>query len=148
VLVRFLDERPSIGFAGCVWNPYGFTLPSKRYREGWTPDGLGRDRLRHVQGGAWIARRSVFERYGLFAEDDYPHGGMDVEFSYRLLSHGEELGHCPAITAPPYPEVPEREAGVFVYHPASDELRREVRSRLAGTARSAAASGRGWGGLG
>jgi GT2 family glycosyltransferase len=130
-LVAFMESHPAVSFAGDVWNPYGFLLPSKRYRGGWTPEVHGRERLLHVQGGAWIARRRVFEELGMFAEDEYPHAGMDVEFSYRLLSHGHVLGRHPAIASPPAPEKPGWRPGVHVYHPPSDALREWVRRDIA-----------------
>ena len=45
----------------------------------------------HVQGGAYIVRRSVIDRHGGFSEQ-LPHDNMDVEFSYFLESCGEKLG--------------------------------------------------------
>ncbi len=125
-LVRYMDEHKEIGIAGHVWNP-GFTLPSRRYSPTWTPEGHGVERLAHVQGGAWIARRILFNENGFFDQDAYPHGGMDVEFSYRLLSYGKPLGSCPAVLCPAAPELPGRRDGVTVYHPASTRLRSEVR---------------------
>jgi SAM-dependent methyltransferase len=125
-LVRFMDEHKEIEIAGHVWNP-GFSLPSRRYAQGWTPERHGLEKLEHVQGGAWIARRILFDENGFFDQEAYPHGGMDVEFSYRLLSHGKALGRCSAIHCPPSPEVPDRSEGVTVYHPAARGLRSEVR---------------------
>lgn len=128
-LVELLDAQPQIDFAGDVWNP-GFTLASRRYARGWTPEDHGLEHLLHVQGGIWIARRSLFDEVGPFAQDDYPHSGMDVEFSYRLLSLGRRLGHCPAVTCPAWPSLPRRLPGVVAYHPAPPALRAELRREL------------------
>jgi GT2 family glycosyltransferase len=125
-LVRFLDERPEVEIAGHVWNP-GFALPSKRYSPGWTPESHGIENLGHVQGGAWIARRILFDENGFFDQENFPHGGMDVELSYRLLSYKKPLGNCPAVYCPPSPEKADRRNGTTVYHPASRALRDEVR---------------------
>lgn len=142
-LVSFMEANPDTDLAGDLWNPYGLLHPSRYYRAGWSPAAHGRERLLHVQGGAWIARRSLFDDVGAFDSDEYPHGGMDIEFSYRLLSHGRRLGRCPAIAAPPWPEKPELTDGVFIVHPASSDLRLAVRSRLARFANPSAQTERG-----
>ncbi|MCW8140302.1 MAG: glycosyltransferase, partial [Planctomycetota bacterium] len=129
-VVGYMDEHPDVPLAGDVWSPYAQLLPGRRYRAGWTPEAHGRDRLLHVQGGAFVARRRIFEELGAFAADEYPHANMDVELSYRLLSHGRVLGMSPAISCPPAPAAPR--AGALVVHPASDEVRRSVRARLRG----------------
>ncbi len=46
--------------------------------------------FRHVQGGVWALRRSVFQAAGGFNES-IPQGGMDVEYSYYLESIGHTL---------------------------------------------------------
>jgi hypothetical protein len=125
-LIDFMDKRPEIEIAGHVWNP-GFVLESRRYSAGWTPQSHGIERLCHVQGGAWIARRILFNESGFFDHEKYPHGGMDVEFSYRLLSQNKQLGQCPSVLCPPGPAKPKRCQGVTVYHPAPREVREDVR---------------------
>lgn len=127
-LVRYMDDRPSVGIGGHVWNP-GFTLESKHYALGWTPGAYGLDRLAHVQGGAWIARRAIFHEVGDFFAEEYPQGGMDVEFSYRLLSLGRQLGEISCVSCPPWPKEPGGE-GALVVHPATMEQRRSVRHAL------------------
>ncbi len=138
-LVGFMEKHPQFGIAGDVWNPR-YTLSSSRYAGTWTPEGHGLEKLLHVQGGAWIARRALFEEVGLFAEDEHPHGGMDVEFSFRLLSLGKTLGHCTAILCPSAPELPALRPGTSVYHAATPELRAEVERRLAQDAAPVTAS--------
>lgn len=126
-LLDFMDGTRHVSLAGDVWNPYGFLLPSRHYRSGWTPRAHGRDHLLHVQGGAWIARRALFDEVGGFAEEEYPHAGMDVEFSYRLMSFGKSLGRCRAIESPPWPGPPRLRPDAFVYHPSSESLTAEIR---------------------
>lgn len=45
---------------------------------------------RHVQGGLYILRRDVYRQVGGF-NDEVPHDGMDVEYSYYLESCGFDL---------------------------------------------------------
>jgi SAM-dependent methyltransferase len=129
-LVEFMDAHPEAPIAGDVWHP-GYLLDSRWYRPGWRPADHASELL-HAQGGAWIARRSVFDEIGPFAEDEHPQGGMDVEFSYRLLSHGRTPARCPHVSCPPYPAEPTSTAPVVVCHPATDTLRRRVRARVEG----------------
>lgn len=145
-LVEWMDAHPQVPLAGDVWAP-GYALPSRRYRPGWSPE-RHQGPLLHVQGGAWIARRALFDEVGGFAEDEHPHSGMDVELSYRLLSLGKELGQCPLFRCPPSPQAARLEPGVAVLHPAGPEQRAEVLGRL-GSAPALATAGehpfaRGW----
>jgi SAM-dependent methyltransferase len=127
-LLRFMADHPDIGLAGDVWNP-GFPVVSRHYRAGWTPEAHGLEKLAHVQGAAFIARRALFSEVGPFDAEAFPTGGMDVEFSYRLLSFGKKLGRAPSV-ASPNEAVPREEAGVSVYHPTSRELRERVREQI------------------
>lgn len=129
-LLAYMERHPEVDLAGDVWSP-GFLLSSDRYAPGWSPDQLPRERLLHVQGGAWIARRSLFQEVGDFAAHLHPHGGMDVEFSYRLLSFKRRLGQCNAIVCPPYPRLPRPHPETAVCHPATPEIRRLVEQDLA-----------------
>lgn len=128
-LLDCLEKSPGTWIAGDLWYPR-MRPRSARYAPGWDPDRLSRDELLHVQGGAWIARRELFERFGLFAEEDYPQGGMDVELSFRLISHGEKLGRCPAIVCPPWPDRAIAPPGGSIVHPAHGRDRERVRSCL------------------
>lgn len=128
-LLEYMDAHPEVCLAGDVWNP-GYPLASGRYAQGWSCESHGLEKLRHVQGGAWIARRRLFEELGPFNEAEYPHGGMDVEFSYRMLSRGLPLGDCPAIRCPPWPMLPARHPAVGVCHPAPPALRTALRREL------------------
>lgn len=128
-LLRFMDERPELSIAGDVWEP-GYTLESRLYAPGWSP-AAHQGSLLHVQGGAFVARRRLFEEVGGFNEEEHPHGGMDVEFSYRLLSLGLPLGRCPAIHCPPAPLEPATDSGPSIVHPATEAQRAAVRGLLA-----------------
>lgn len=128
-LVRFMDEHPELSLAGDAWVP-PYLPESDRYAAGWDPTFVAREELLHVQGGAWIARRALFDRVGLFAADRYPQGGMDVELSFRLLSHGEKLGAHPAVSCPSWPRSPDTGPEIAVIHPAGDAERRRLRERV------------------
>ncbi len=128
-LVRYMYEHPDVPLAGHVWKP-GFRVTSGRFAPGWSCEALGLDQLHHVQGGAWIARRSVFDELGNFNDREHPHSGMDVEFSYRLQSFGRSLGDVPSVLCPAAPALPTRRPGVSVYHPATPNMRNEVREAL------------------
>jgi len=144
-LLRYMDEHPEVEFAGDTWNPYGFMHQSRLYANGWTPEKIGADKVLHVQGGAWVARRRLFCEVGGFNAEEYPHGGADVEFSYRLLSLGKQLGRHPAIHSPRWPEVPPLSRETALYHGAIDHLRRHVRALIGRTSRTSPdASLRGW----
>lgn len=52
----------------------------------------------HVQGGAFILRKSVIKDFGGFSSK-LPQGNMDVEFSYFLESCGLELGSIPGVVS-------------------------------------------------
>lgn len=130
-LLAWMADHHEVGIAGDTWaSPY--LLASERYAPGWDPSRLAPEERLHVQGGAWVGRRSLFERVGWFAEDRYPQGGMDVELSFRLLSLGEKLGRHPAISAPPWPERALARPGVLVVHPAEPEDRAGLRRRVWG----------------
>lgn len=124
-----MAEHQEVGIAGDLWVP-PYLLASERYAPGWDPARLPPEERLHVQGGAWVARRSLFERVGWFAEDRYPQGGMDVELSFRLLSLGEKLGRHPAISSPPWPQRALARPGVRVVHPAEPEDRASLRRRV------------------
>jgi glycosyltransferase involved in cell wall biosynthesis/GT2 family glycosyltransferase len=52
--------------------------------------------FQHIQGGAFILRRSALEKFGGFS-DALPQDLTDVELSYFLESQGAELGDLPCI---------------------------------------------------
>ncbi|MFC1701751.1 glycosyltransferase [Pseudomonadota bacterium] len=65
------------------------------------------DKIEHVQGGFYILRRSVFQKAGGFNEQ-VPHNGMDVEYSYYLRSLGYKLlriGNVYSITTKTLPRL-------------------------------------------
>ena len=131
-LLGFMERHPEVGIAGDAWTP-PYLAESDRFAPGWDPARLSPAERLHVQGGAWVARRSLFDRVGLFHEERYPQGGMDVELSFRLLSLGEQLARHPAVSCPPWPERPSARPGLVVIHPAGEPERRTLRARLWGT---------------
>jgi hypothetical protein len=50
----------------------------------------------HVQGGAWVARRSALEQIGGF-ETTIKHLFLDVELAVRLQCYGWKLGQVPGV---------------------------------------------------
>lgn len=54
--------------------------------------------FRHVQGGAYILRRSAYEQVGGF-NPQTPHNGMDVEYSYYLESTGWQISAITGVDA-------------------------------------------------
>jgi hypothetical protein len=57
------------------------------------------DRLfRHVQGGLFVVRRTMYEAIGGFSES-IPHNHTDVEYSYYVESCGWQLGEIPEVLA-------------------------------------------------
>jgi hypothetical protein len=55
-------------------------------------------RLPHVQGGVWVIRSSMVERIGLPSENFF-FSFVDVEYSFRAMSYGWELGDIPGVWA-------------------------------------------------
>lgn len=129
-LSSWMADHPDVAIAGDTWAP-GFWLPSKRYRPDWPGESQAAELL-HVQGGAWIARTEALRAIGGFDEEEHPHGGMDVELSYRLQSYGQVLGACPLIKCPPSPAKPALTTGVLVLHPATPEIRAALETRISG----------------
>lgn len=128
--LAYMDAHPRVGFAGTL-------VEVPRYRTG--ADYLQRDFFayfrnqhfaafhpdrvfRHVQGGFFLLRRSMFEEIGYFNERLY-HNYMDVEYSYYVESCGWELGDIPAVKIRHYWEFKtgEFERDVAVYHPLNLE---------------------------
>ncbi len=54
--------------------------------------------FRHVQGGLFVLRRSVYEEHGGFSPQR-PQALMDVEYSYYLESQSLRLGELPGLAA-------------------------------------------------
>lgn len=51
----------------------------------------------HVSSCNFAARRTVFEKHGLFDESFAYAGGEDAEFSHRLAMAGVRIRHCPNV---------------------------------------------------
>lgn len=54
--------------------------------------------LPHVQGGVWVIRSSMIRRIGLPSEHFF-FSFVDVEYSFRAMSHGWVLGDIPGVWA-------------------------------------------------
>jgi hypothetical protein len=99
--------------------------PFPRFRN---PDFAAKNRERifkHVQGGMFAIRRSMFESIGGFSEA-VPHNHTDVEYSYFVESCGWQLGAIPDMVVLYNKTRPELTArlteSVFAAHPGSPEL--------------------------
>ena len=68
----------------------------RRWWSGLTP--REKYRLPHVQGGVWVIRSSMVERIGLPSENFF-FSFVDVEYSFRAMSYGWELGDIPGVWA-------------------------------------------------
>ena len=63
--------------------------------------GLGTEekyKLPHVQGGIWVMERRMISRIGL-PSDEFFFSFVDVEYSFRAMSHGWHLGDIPGVWA-------------------------------------------------
>lgn len=114
-LIKAMDERPDVAMAGHLTAlpryVYGKEYLSHPLFEYFRNPQFARENperaFRHVQGGAFIVRRSVVLKEGGFSEDVY-HNGMDIEYSYYLESLGYSLAAVPevaAVTVKTRPEV-------------------------------------------
>jgi len=54
--------------------------------------------LPHVQGGVWAMDRRMIQRIGLPSENFF-YSFVDVEYSFRAMSHGWRLGNIPGVWA-------------------------------------------------
>ena len=99
-----MDARPQAGMGG-----YLITLPNYRDGKGyqsypgfekWRNQDFARSnphrRMRHLQGGLLVIRRTTYESIGGFSLA-VPHNGTDIEYAYYLESCGVELLDIPDI---------------------------------------------------
>jgi GT2 family glycosyltransferase len=54
--------------------------------------------LPHVQGGVWLLRSSMIKRIG-FPSENFFYSFVDVEYSFRTMSFGWQLGNIPGVWA-------------------------------------------------
>jgi hypothetical protein len=120
-LVRWMNTHAEVDLAGEL-RTGGPAPPSLYFRPGWRPG----PRLASVQGGAWIARRSVFDELGGFAEPSITRSPF-VELSWRIQSYEGVVASCPLIASSSWPDDARSSAQAVVVHPASHELRARVR---------------------
>ena len=106
VLIDYMDDKPDIEMAGHLCHlprsVYGRELPKLDYFQRFRNQEFAFEHsakaFTHVQGGAYILRRSAFDRVGGF-NDEIPQNGMDVEFSYYLESEGNRIGKIPELVS-------------------------------------------------
>ena len=116
--MRWMREHPKAGIGGSVIRAAGYGNRFDRCnlgfykRQGLKFDYTARinkrwwssltDRqkynLSHVQGGIWVLRRSMVKRIGLLSPDFF-FSFVDVEYSFRAMSYGWQLGRIPGIWA-------------------------------------------------
>jgi glycosyltransferase involved in cell wall biosynthesis len=134
-IIDYMEDRPEVGLAGTLgYSPSYLTGADyiekleafPRFRN---PDFAAKNRERifkHVQGGMFAIRRSMFESIGGFSET-VPHNHTDVEYSYFVESCGWQLGQIPDMVALYNKTRPELTArlteSVFAAHPGSSELK-------------------------
>jgi len=104
-ILDYMDDQPAVGLAGTLgYSPSYFTgadyieqlEPFQRFRN---PEFATKNRersFRHVQGGMFAIRRTMFESIGGFSEA-VPHNHTDVEYSYYVESCGWQLGQIPGL---------------------------------------------------
>jgi len=133
-VLDYMEDHPEVGLAGTLgYSPSYLTgadyienlEPFPRFRN---PDFAVKNRERifkHVQGGMFAIRRSMFESIGGFSET-VPHNHTDVEYSYYVESCGWQLGSIPDMVALYNRTRPELTArlteSVFAAHPGSPDL--------------------------
>jgi glycosyltransferase involved in cell wall biosynthesis len=133
-VLDYMEDHPEVGLAGTLgYSPSYLTgadyieklEPFPRFRN---PDFAAKNRERifkHVQGGMFAIRRSMFESIGGFSEA-VPHNHTDVEYSYFVESCGWQLGAIPDMVVLYNKTRPELTArlteSVFAAHPGSPEL--------------------------
>jgi glycosyltransferase involved in cell wall biosynthesis len=133
-ILDYMEDHPEVGLAGTLgYSPSYLTgadyieklEPFPRFRN---PDFAAKNRgriFKHVQGGMFAIRRSMFESIGGFSEA-VPHNHTDVEYSYYAESCGWQLGQIPDMVALYNKTRPELTArlteSVFAAHPGSPEL--------------------------
>jgi glycosyltransferase involved in cell wall biosynthesis len=133
-ILDYMEDHPKVGLGGTLgYSPsylIGADYPEKiepfpRFRN---PDFAAKnpERLfKHVQGGMFAIRRSMFESIGGFSEA-VPHNHTDVEYSYYVESCGWQLGQIPDMVALYNKTRPELTArlteSVFAVHPGSPGL--------------------------
>lgn len=128
-IVRAMDANPNAAIGGhvvslpqhrtCKEIQEYPTFPKWRNKEFAQ---LNPDRaISHVQGGFYILRRQAYMDVGGFNEA-VPHDGMDVEYSYYLISKGYQLLPLPNIAAISNKTRPELyslvDEGTFFVHPS------------------------------
>ena len=102
-ILDYMDDHPAVGLAGTLgYSPSYFTgadyieqlEPFPRFRN---PEFAAKNcerRFRHVQGGMFAIRRTMYESIGGFS-DAVPHNHTDVEYSYYVESCGWQIGRIP-----------------------------------------------------
>jgi glycosyltransferase involved in cell wall biosynthesis len=133
-IIDYMEDHPEVGLAGTLGYSPSY-LTGADYMEKLEPfprfrnlDFAAKNRERifkHVQGGMFAIRRSMFESIGGFSET-VPHNHTDVEYSYFVESCGWQLGQIPDMVALYNKTRPELTArlteSVFAAHPGSSEL--------------------------
>lgn len=105
-LIKAMDEQRDVAMAGHLASLprylYGDEYRSHPLFESFRNPYFARDNpkrvFRHIQGGAYILRRSVFLNEGGFSAE-IPHNGTDIEYSYYLESLGYRLADLPEVVA-------------------------------------------------
>jgi len=106
-VVDYLDAHPQVGLAGTLGYSPTY-LRGADYPKAIDLFGKFRNRefsaanperiFRHVQGGLFAIRRTMYDEIGGFSED-VPHNHTDVEYSYYVESCGWQLGEIPGLLA-------------------------------------------------
>jgi glycosyltransferase involved in cell wall biosynthesis len=133
-VLDYMEDHPEVGLAGTLgYSPSYLTgadyiknlEPFPRFRN---PDFAAKNRERifkHVQGGMFAIRRSMFESIGGFSET-VSHNHTDVEYSYYVESCGWQLGAIPDMVALYNKTRPDLTArlteSVFAVHPGAPGL--------------------------
>lgn len=105
-LIKVMDEQSEVAMAGHLASlpryVYGSEYQEYPLFEHFRNPHFARENptriFRHIQGGGFILRRSVFVKAGGFSEA-VCHNGMDVEYSYYLESLGYKLADLPEVSS-------------------------------------------------
>jgi glycosyltransferase involved in cell wall biosynthesis len=104
-MVDYMDEHPDVGLAGTLgYSPSYMTGHEYVANHPRFADFRNREfavenpdrAFRHVQGGVFIIRRSMYEEIGGFSTA-IPHDHTDTEYSYYAESCGWRLGRVPSV---------------------------------------------------
>lgn len=144
-LVEYMDDHPEVGLAGTLGYSPSY-LTGRQYVTNHPGFGKFRNRrfahensdriFRHVQGGVFVIRRSMWEEIGGFS-DALPHQHTDTEYSYYAESRGWRLGQVPEVLSlynRTRPGLLSRlDENVRVVHPATLEMKELLDRVAAGT---------------